>query len=677
MKRSIISGFILVLLLSNMAAARTIQGNYKPIEVGSIAELRLTKPQNQDGVTVKILGYYALGDGVAQVVFWDSTSTETDNGFSIFKVSPITTGRYKSVDINSLNVMHAGAKADGSQDDLPFILSAIAAIPDGGRLYFPATAQYYKITDEIPIAKALTIYGDDEQSEIRQVTGSKHGFVVTSSGVTIKNIKLVGVQFSSNLPESAIVLNGADSSNYLTGIEIHDTIIYSWGDDGITGIFGDDFRIINNTITDCYYSGMLFSSFQNGVISGNIVDNIIGAPNAYGITLTKLGAGGLATNPRSHDIIVSKNIISNVTAWNGLDTHGGENITFSDNIVTGCNQPIQIGPATDDLGAATWAPQKIKLIGNTIDSGSTTGTKTWGFNIVGAYDSGAVVEYAKDCSVIGNTVKDHGLVGASNLSAYFQYTEGLIVNDNNWVNPTSQGVTFYSDNIGFTFKNNSITDVWNEGSATADAITIFSINNQGIISENTFIGSDKSASFKNRWGIFIYDEVGNEIQVGKNYLLNWTNNAGGYILDPGSRTMRGDWKTTVSTPASVGTHELKTQTIPGGTLGDGNRIHINIAGANAGVTGTKAVNFVFGSNSTTVIPANNDQSVWTVDVLIYIDDYNHANVFIKAYRGGSIVYDSRQVYTDDLTADIIMKVEGVITSAADSISNYALSVKYD
>jgi len=63
-----------------------------------------------------VKGYYTDGDGGGGDFYWDSTSTETDNGGTIIKATAITTGRWKRLFSGTVNVKWFGAKGDGTDD---------------------------------------------------------------------------------------------------------------------------------------------------------------------------------------------------------------------------------------------------------------------------------------------------------------------------------------------------------------------------------------------------------------------------------------------------------------------------------------------------------------------------------------------------------------------------------
>lgn len=79
------------------------------ITFDNIAQLKL----NSNIGRVDVLGYYTKGDGGGGTFYWDSTSTEADNGGTIIQATGIITGRWKRVFSGAVNVKWFGAKGDG------------------------------------------------------------------------------------------------------------------------------------------------------------------------------------------------------------------------------------------------------------------------------------------------------------------------------------------------------------------------------------------------------------------------------------------------------------------------------------------------------------------------------------------------------------------------------------
>lgn len=92
--------------------------------VEDIATLKLKGGEN-DNEAIDVLGYYTKGDGGGGLFYWDSTSTETDNGGTIIQATGVTTGRWKRpIDETMGNVKKWGAKGDGITDDSTAIVNA-------------------------------------------------------------------------------------------------------------------------------------------------------------------------------------------------------------------------------------------------------------------------------------------------------------------------------------------------------------------------------------------------------------------------------------------------------------------------------------------------------------------------------------------------------------------------
>ena len=63
--------------------------------VNSIGELKLISGSTAD--KLEVLGYYEKGDGGGGLFYWDSASTEVDNGGTIIQATGVTTGRWVKI----------------------------------------------------------------------------------------------------------------------------------------------------------------------------------------------------------------------------------------------------------------------------------------------------------------------------------------------------------------------------------------------------------------------------------------------------------------------------------------------------------------------------------------------------------------------------------------------------
>lgn len=98
-----------------------------------------------------------------------------------------------------INVKDYGALGDGATDDSTAVLSAIAAIPaKGGKVYFPPTQSYYKMTQPLPNRSNITYYADGRgASRIRWTSGS---MLVPTTGLSNLVFRDIYIDSASNAP---------------------------------------------------------------------------------------------------------------------------------------------------------------------------------------------------------------------------------------------------------------------------------------------------------------------------------------------------------------------------------------------------------------------------------------------------------------------------------------------
>lgn len=140
------------------------------MKISNIAELKTRR--GIAGSNVNVLGYYSSGDGGGGEFYWDNSSIETDNGGTIIKVTALTTGRWKRIYGEVINVLWFGAKGDDSTDNTTIFQTAInyAILKNHKQLYIPTGI--YKITSTLTLNEGLMLIGDGSQ-------GSTEGYCTT------------------------------------------------------------------------------------------------------------------------------------------------------------------------------------------------------------------------------------------------------------------------------------------------------------------------------------------------------------------------------------------------------------------------------------------------------------------------------------------------------------------
>jgi hypothetical protein len=388
-----------------------------------------------------------------------------------------------------------GAKGDGTTDDTQEIQAALNVAQPGDTVYFPGPSNYYRVTAPLTVPAGVTLAG--EGAQLRQVSSNNVLLSIAGDNVTVRGLNLVGPQFAVlQAEEKAISCVGASSAAYRTGIRVLGCRFSNWGRGAIWLQYVEDFTLNDNDIQDCYYDGVLALSVRRGLIQGNHITNITGSPQAYGIALTRNNSNSLTTEPRSSDVSVVGNVVSGVTNWEGIDTHGGERIAIQGNAVHNCRLGIAVVPADNASNVETFAPRDITVIGNTVASGVTNGSRSYGIVFTGAQGPvGSPVDLASG-AIVGNTVRGYGDEDVDTVGAITVFvTRGVSVNANVVIEASPHGVILYFDNYGFSCEGNIFVDPWSNAIATSGPIRVRSEYNFGTISGNVVARGSKSATY--------------------------------------------------------------------------------------------------------------------------------------------------------------------------------------
>lgn len=395
------------------------------------------------------------------------------------------------------NVQDFGAVGDGITDDTAAIQLAITTCAAGGVVWFPRVAAYYRITDALSIPKAMTVDGGGAQ--IRLFTAGKNAFTVTASNVTIRNVALFGKQFAANNSnlEAGIACVGASAAVPYTNLTIEHCAIRNFGDYGINLQWVTDFRIEHCDIQDIFYAGIAVTSALRGHISHNRIRNIPGSSlvNAYGIAISRIQNDSLVTHPRSADIVVSGNVIQDVTNWEGIDTHGGQRITISGNTLLRCKMGIVATSSKNTAGVVIFAPLDIAIVGNTVESGVTDGTAWEGILLIGPGVTPGVRGEEATGVIANNVIRGHGEydsgVGVGGILV--RATHGVVVSGNVCYECSPNGINFWYDNYHFVCTGNTIIDPFGKTVGAGQAVGIYlrQPGNGGFIGNNTIVRSSR------------------------------------------------------------------------------------------------------------------------------------------------------------------------------------------
>ena len=252
-----------------------------------------------------------------------------------------------------------GVVGNGTADDTAAWNDALDTVPAGATFTCPE-GDRYKLTGPLNLKKAVTIEGGEF---LPHTTG--RGLNITASDVTIRGSKFTARSAANPDASHQIIAAIGTSSAPLRRVTVDKVIIDKSRHQGVRLEWCEDAKVTGCTITDFQYGAVMLISVTRGEVSGCIIRNGLQEGtlvNAYGIAATDLVN---TVAGRSKDILITRNVVDNIPRWEGIDTHGGERITITDNIVTRCRDGIA---AVAGNSSRATAPKDLVVSGNTIDS---------------------------------------------------------------------------------------------------------------------------------------------------------------------------------------------------------------------------------------------------------------------------------------------------------------------
>jgi len=254
--------------------------------------------------------------------------------------------------------------------------------------------------------------------------------------------------------------NGAAvAPTYIDNITVHDVTVTDFGGIGIAVGFARHVKVVSCVITDCGYGGVDGTSVSDMWADDCRIERINGDPgtsDAYGIVFTSLvGTSDFVRDPRSNNSGARHNVVRDIPLWHGLDTHGGDRITFANNLVLDCKVGCAITHLTT-AGASHCVVRDNTFVNTLTGTNPSDGTEKQGEAI---WDVGASTSVRNSYTVIdGNITYQHGKVGTNTGAILiFNANDGRVIN--NTINePYTAGIMFSSNVARYRCKANDIVD---------------------------------------------------------------------------------------------------------------------------------------------------------------------------------------------------------------------------
>lgn len=323
----------------------------------------------------------------------------------------LTKATYSMIEGAVVNVLDYGAVGDGTTDDTAAITAALAT---GASVYFPEGT--YKTGSQTISTAGQTLFGDGVKSIILAKTAGTNLFVVEEDYVTIRDLRMNGVEVASGNSSFAVFTAAAAPAQFLSVLNVlfsgasaatgfNNAIKFDTGCDygAVSGckidrlwgnVSGSGYGVLNaaNNVSICD-NALIASSgrgrhgvyISSGASDNEIRGNFLVAFDLEGITQNSQGAQApCARNKYLSNSLVNCAASNNPTSGS-IGIYGHSNgAVISDNTISGSGQ---LGIAVDGTNVTDCANTIIS--DNYVAFSATTGIRLLS---------------AIACSVTGNTV---------------------------------------------------------------------------------------------------------------------------------------------------------------------------------------------------------------------------------------------------------------------------------
>ncbi|MDK2912994.1 MAG: hypothetical protein PWR29_1951 [Methanolobus sp.] len=362
----------------------------------------------------------SLGATASAAVLTDSPA-ELNESISISKDAGTI-----SVQMTDGKVIYTGT------NDVEAVKAAVNAIDEGVILFKPGT---YSISSPVELKSNIELVGDNAVLQ---------GYIIfTITGKT--DVTIRGFEFTNPTASYTAVAatKGLIDITNSKNLVIEDNTFRNFRDYGINIAVGstshsnENISIRNNEFLDFGYCGVMIWKQSNYIyVEDNTFKDInvkkVNA-NAYGIALAK----GSNSYKHSEYIYIRNNYIENNPVWEGIDSHGANNVYIQNNTVVNCKVPIAASYQTSE-GTYPLPLHTIVITGNYVKGNMNSPDKQHsGIHVLGAR----------------NNAGPHMNVTIS---------DNIIEDVNSWLVSDDGGIVL-RDVDGGTIKNNTISGVGGTG----------------------------------------------------------------------------------------------------------------------------------------------------------------------------------------------------------------------
>ncbi|MFJ7470802.1 right-handed parallel beta-helix repeat-containing protein [Peribacillus frigoritolerans] len=367
-----------------------------------------------------------------------------------------------------------------------------------------------------------------------------------------RGIEVTAIDQSKSTADLVSVYSAVNDLHRLQNILIEDVQISGYEGYGIylehvNGVMikGSDSRKRNKmVIKDIGYAGIGGYSASNVTVRHATVRNLgpgetVGnTKQSYGIAFShrKDSAGDEMTQSkfqRSDTIAIDGNVVANNPGWEGIDTHSGQNVSFTNNVILNTRFPIIVGGMDYKGGAiSAYPPGNITIEGNRINSfndyeyydiGKNATVSERGITVNGTqyHDlTETKMGFLQKVVIKGNYVNDVRANVEEWGGISIHVTKNALIESNIIENSLNNGIVMLSSNKFTKIKGNIINQIHKSDEKFISAgIGIRGSHNNGSPTNDYAIASLNMKSNVIE-GDNIFTEVGHEIHVQEKTVYN-------------------------------------------------------------------------------------------------------------------------------------------------------------
>jgi len=382
-------------------------------------------------------------------------------------------------------------EAVGDADD--DLQTALDAVPSGGEYVIDrAWTRSRSLVVRRPLRLRFTGTG-----ALHMTTGSS-ALLVQVSDVEIVDAVITGAGADSGALGHGIAVMGLHGAP-LHGIAVRRGHFRDIPHDGVHLEYCDRFEITGTTMERLGYAGIVGVGVVDGAIDGNTVRDVrqpARRVNSYGISLTRDARYAPSEARRSARVRVTGNRIDGVPAWEGIDTHAGEDIEIRGNVVTGCRVGIAAVPSKDpaDREQTSVAPIGLVIADNTVTR--SPGLAPGSAIIVSGAGTTVGSTRPRATGVVSGNVVTGGGGSSGEAGILLKLTRGMVVARNRIEASVDNAVCLAHSNASVAVRGNRIVGV----GGTGVGVNVRAGANHGVITRNHFESAPHALAVAVRFG---------------------------------------------------------------------------------------------------------------------------------------------------------------------------------